>query len=392
VQAASGEIEEKGEQIMNESLSPVACEALPEASQHTHRFKFTGDASEYFGIWIVNLFLSIVTLGIYSPWAKVRKKRYFYGHTWVADSNFEYHGNPIAILKGRIIALLALAFYSGAGYYSPRVAQGILIVLALLAPWLIARSMAFNAFNSSYREIRFHFKASYRDVLMAIWPFIAMAIGFFFLPQPSFDEEHMPTPAEWAVVFLPLLVVLLIYPYIMGAIKRLQVNHSSYGSTPLAISATIGQFYRLYIVAFAIAILGLFVLILTIATMAFIPIIGWVAIPFVYLFFGALYMGYLRSRVTNLTFSSTTLGGRVQFISSMMPMSLAKIYFINLVVISFTLGLMIPWAAVRVARYRASVLALESSGDLDSFVAEIGQQVAATGEEMGEFFDVDLSL
>jgi uncharacterized membrane protein YjgN (DUF898 family) len=53
---------------------------------------------------------------------------------------------------------------------------------------------------------------------------------------------------------------------------------------------------------------------------------------------------------------------------------------------------MIPWAAVRVARYRASVLVLESSGDLDSFVAEIGQQVAATGEEMGEFFDVDLSL
>ena len=124
---------------MNESISPLAGGALPDATQPTHPFKFTGDASEYFGIWIVNLFLSIVTLGIYSPWAKVRKKRYFYGHTWVADSNFEYHGMPIAILKGRIIALLALALYSGASYYSPRTAQGILIVLALLAPWLIAR-------------------------------------------------------------------------------------------------------------------------------------------------------------------------------------------------------------------------------------------------------------
>ena len=89
---------------MNESLSPVAGEALPEVAPHMHRFRFTGDASEYFGIWIVNLFLSIVTLGIYSPWAKVRKKRYFYGHTWVADSNFEYHGNPIAILEGSFTA------------------------------------------------------------------------------------------------------------------------------------------------------------------------------------------------------------------------------------------------------------------------------------------------
>lgn len=377
---------------MTESIAPVASRVSPGGGQQTHAFKFTGDANEYFGIWIVNLFLSIITLGIYSPWAKVRKKRYFYGNTWVADSNFEYHGNPVAILKGRIIALLALALYSGAGYYSPRAAQGIFIVLALLAPWLIVRSMAFNAFNSSYREIRFHFKARYQDVFMAIWPIIAMAIGFFLLPQFNVEDKRMPTPAEWAIIFLPVLAVWLIYPYIMGAIKRLQINHASYGSAPMAISASIGDFYRLYIIASAIAIIGVLALVLVIMTLVFIPVVGWVSMPFVYLFFGAWYMGYLRSRTTNLTFNSTTLNGRVAFISNMTPMRLAKLYFVNLLAITFTLGLMIPWAAVRVARYRASALALESSGDLDSFVAEIGQQVSATGEEMGEFFDVDLSL
>ena len=374
---------------MSASLPPQADGPPPEA---THPFKFTGEASEYFGVWIVNLFLSIVTLGVYSPWAKVRKKRYFYGHTWVADSNFEYHGNPIAILKGRIIALLVLALYSGTSYYSPRTAQGILIVLSLLAPWLIARSLAFNAFNSSYREIRFHFKARYRDVLIAVWPFIAMAVAFFFLPQFDFEEERRPTPTEWVIIFLPLLVVSLIYPYVLGAIKRLQVNHSSYGRAPLAMSASIGQFYRLYLIAYAIGIAGILALILAVMMLARIPISGWLTIPFIYLFFGAWYMGYLRSRTTNLAFNSTTLGDRIEFISNMTPMSLAKIYFVNLLVISFTLGLMIPWAAVRVARYRASALALESNSDLDGFVAASGRQVAATGEEMGEFFDVDLSL
>lgn len=40
--------------------------------------EFTGTAGEYFGIWIVNILLTIVTVGFYSAWAKVRRKRYFY--------------------------------------------------------------------------------------------------------------------------------------------------------------------------------------------------------------------------------------------------------------------------------------------------------------------------
>ena len=56
-----------------------------------HEFSFTGNAKEYFGIWIVNLLLSIITIGIYTAWAKVRRQRYFYGNTWMDGHNFEYH-------------------------------------------------------------------------------------------------------------------------------------------------------------------------------------------------------------------------------------------------------------------------------------------------------------
>ena len=38
--------------------------------------EFSGSAREYFGIWIVNLILTIITLGIYSAWAKVRRQIY----------------------------------------------------------------------------------------------------------------------------------------------------------------------------------------------------------------------------------------------------------------------------------------------------------------------------
>jgi uncharacterized membrane protein YjgN (DUF898 family) len=47
---------------------------------------------------------------------------------------------------------------------------------------------------------------------------------------------------------------------------------------------------------------------------------------------------------------------------------------------------------VRVARYRAECLSLRGEGSLDGFIADATRQVAATGEEMGEMFDLDLSL
>src|SRR5215470_13047448 len=67
--------------------------------------EFRGRGAEFFRIWIVNLVLSVLTLGIYSAWAKVRTRRYFYGNTRLDGVAFEYHARPIAILKGRLLAL-----------------------------------------------------------------------------------------------------------------------------------------------------------------------------------------------------------------------------------------------------------------------------------------------
>ena len=44
-------------------------------TQPYEKIEFTGAAREYFGIWIVNIILSVCTLGIYSAWAKVEEKR-----------------------------------------------------------------------------------------------------------------------------------------------------------------------------------------------------------------------------------------------------------------------------------------------------------------------------
>ncbi|MES2699984.1 MAG: DUF898 family protein, partial [Pseudomonadota bacterium] len=65
--------------------------------------RFTGSGSEYFRIWIVNLLLIVVTLGIYLPWAKVRRLKYFHGNTLVGDEPLGFHGNPRKMLRGYLL-------------------------------------------------------------------------------------------------------------------------------------------------------------------------------------------------------------------------------------------------------------------------------------------------
>ncbi|MDU3936273.1 MAG: DUF898 family protein, partial [Serratia liquefaciens] len=69
--------------------------------QGLHRMKFTGKSSEYFFIWLTNIFLITITLGVYSAWATVREHRYFYNHMELDGEKFDYHAQPLQILIGR---------------------------------------------------------------------------------------------------------------------------------------------------------------------------------------------------------------------------------------------------------------------------------------------------
>src|SRR5882762_2543542 len=126
--------------------------------------RFTGQAGEYFRIWIVNICLSIVTLGIYSAWAKVRRKRYFYGNTLLGESAFEYLADPKAILKGRIVVLAGFVVYSLVGKINPLAGLAMALVFLGVLPWLIVRASRFNAVNSAHRNVRFDFRAGYGEM------------------------------------------------------------------------------------------------------------------------------------------------------------------------------------------------------------------------------------
>ena len=119
---------------------------------------FTGSGSEYFRIWVVNTLLTLSTLGIYSAWAKVRRTRYLWQNTRLDGFAFDYHARPIAILRGRILALSLFGFYTYAFEFSRVAGIVALLLICALGPWLFMRSQQFKLANTSWRGLRFGFE------------------------------------------------------------------------------------------------------------------------------------------------------------------------------------------------------------------------------------------
>lgn len=325
-------------------------------TQQEHAFEFTGDGWEYFKIWIVNLLLSILTLGIYSAWAKVRRLQYFYRNTHLAGASFEYHGTPIAILKGRLIAFALFVVYSVVGNINPLLAILAFVVVAAIMPWLIVRSLRFKLYNSSYRGLRFGFAGG--------------------------------TGAAYTVfLLLPILTILTLYllaPFTHYKIKQYQHNNSRFGDTFFRFDATVGNFYGIYLKALGLLMLaGVF---FSISAALHMPIL-MVILPLLYLYIA----GFMAVRLPNLIWSKTGLGEH-DLTSRMEVWPYLWIAFTNLLGIVFTLGLYIPFAQIRMARYRFEHMGLIAQGDLAEFVAGQVQADSATGEETAEMFDLDISL
>src|SRR5580765_2840542 len=88
-------------------LTPSEPPARPSREIEAWRLAFTGDGGVYFGVWLVNILLTIVTLGLFTPWARRRTVRYFYGHTLVAGSPLEF----TAGIRGMVLGFLLLAAF-----------------------------------------------------------------------------------------------------------------------------------------------------------------------------------------------------------------------------------------------------------------------------------------
>ena len=380
------------------------------------KFEFNGNASEYFKIWIVNIALSIVTLGIYSAWAKVRTRRYFYGNTTLDGSSFDYLADPMNILKGRMIVLAVIIVYIFTTEFIPMLEVGFVLIYMLGLPWMIVKAMQFNLRNTSYRNIRFDFEGSMKEAAI-----IFIGIGL-----------------------LTIITFGLATPYFIKRFKEYSVENSYFGTTPFSFSATTGDFFRVYfkamVIPLVIAIIGIIAAVAipayhsatsmqsqmpqqqeqmeqmtpeqqqaemqrqideitanaglqtntnnpdqelagAVAAMTFAITMAF------YLLIGI----YIQTRTTNLVLNSTSLGEH-SLVSTLRVRNMFFIHLTNIIAMIISLGLLIPWCKIRITRYRLNNLSMIIVDDINRFIATEQNKVKATAGEFADAFDIDMGF
>ncbi len=351
--------------------------AAPSAGPTRYQLKFTGDGQEYFRIWIVNLALTIATLGIYSAWAKVRKQRYFYSNTLLDGSAFGYHAEPLKILKGRIIALVFVGMYFAAVRTSFKATLGMIVLLALVTPWLFVKSRMFTSRVSSWRGIRFNFKEDYRGAYATLLGNLALVVITFGILAPRLT---------WARY-------------------RFLVSRTSFGDEEFTCNARVGTFHSTYWKAVGmtfgvIAAFGVLAAILLPALhLGSAQLPHWAAkaisyglIFLNYAIIGPILLGFTHARNLNEVLNHTDVGPH-RLSGTFRASTLVGLYLRNVLLIIVTAGIYIPWAHVRVARYRCQSIALEAYGSLEQLSASASNAVpGAALEELGSFFDLDFGF
>jgi uncharacterized membrane protein YjgN (DUF898 family) len=350
--------------------------AAPQAAVTFQRASFKGNATEYFGIWIVNILLTIVTLGVYSAWAKVRRNRYFYGNTELMDHSFDYHAKGKQIFIGRLIVFVYIVVYNLTLTFVPYLGAALGIGILLFMPWLIVRSLRFHMRVTSYRNVRFDFVGG------AGGAFVSVFLGSM----------------------VSLLSLGLLAPFATRWLNRYVVNNIRYGGRPLATTVTTGKIYGAWILPASMVVMGVAVLgalaayggpmvkawydstdmpqqqrigvIVALVYAVLIPVI------IVYALAGIIY----KVAVRNAVFNATLFDGQHPLISDLGRARYIWIAFSNTILVLLTFGLMRPWAAVRERRYIAEHTGIAIVGD----VGEVMSNIQATGSAISaEYVDME---
>ncbi len=377
---------------------------------HPMPVSFTGSGSEYFRIWIVNLLLTLVTLGVYYPWAKVRRLRYFYGNTLVGGYGLDFHGNPKRMLRGYLLVGLLMWMYSIAQNVSDLSGLIAFGILAALWPALFRASQQFRLANTSWRGLRFRFTGdtagAYRALLPLFVPGIAAFAALVANGQPPAGAA--PSPVSPAMAMLVPAVMLALVPLCWWMVRKYQHDGYAYAQVQAQLRTGPVSFYWIclkglglvvvaaVLAAFVAGVLagvsvhGLFASEGTTGRAAVVGIMA--AIAAVYLAVALVVWPYFVSRMQNLVWTRTK-SSQVRFDSRLAFWPLVGLTLKNWLLIVLTLGLYWPFAAVAMARMRLQAVTVFTRTDPDEFHARQRRRAEdATGDAAGDLVGVDIGM
>lgn len=314
------------------------------APRQTQRLSFHGAGGSLLGIHIVNVFLTIITLGIYYFWAKVRVRIYLFSQTEFAGDRFAYHGTGKELLLGflKAVALIGVPFFL-VRLGLDLVARGP-IVRALSASISYLALLVFLAFatigarryrlsRTSWRGVRFSFRGKLLD-------FIKLFVGGSLLSTITLG---------------------LYYPFFDTRRHGYLVSHSYFGSQRFSFDGRGKDLFGRF----------LFTILLSLPTL------------------GLCWFWYLARK--QRYFWDHTSFGAARFRCAVTGGKLLALQLGNVVLLVLTLGFGWPWVVVRNARFACRYLVLDGLLDLTS-VQQEAQEVSTTGEGLAGILDAGLDF
>jgi uncharacterized membrane protein YjgN (DUF898 family) len=380
-------------------LEPQSPAAEPELKEPHTPVVFTGSGAEYFRIWAVNLTLTICTLGIYGAWAKVRSLQYFYQHTLLDGSAFDYTANPVSILLGRFLALGLLVVYYLAFENSADAGVAVTFLLACVLPYLLWQSNRFKARNTRFRGLDFGFDGGLREAYAVYMPVIAISFG------PSAAAGYLLGPKEEFWVLLMAGLGFLVLPIFHALFRQYVQSNLRFGDARFVFTARRSDFLRVWawgvVAMVSIAVItGFFVIVIVVLGVVIFGKVGeGNAYPLVvasilattWLIF-MLTLSYFTARFQRLVWDKT-LVGQVTLHCEVPTIKFLRIQFMNTLWVVLSLGLYRPFAAIRSAKFRLECVSASGLDCLNYVAADQDQsRRGALGESAAELFDMDVGL
>lgn len=220
------------------------------------RFEFTGTGAQYFKIWLFNLLLTMLSLGLYYPWAKVRRLQYFYANTQFDGDALTYDGSPTVLARAYALLAAMAGLVGVTSCYSKAGAAVVVLACAALVPWLLHTSLHYQLRHTSWRTLRFGFTGTQKQAYGAILP-ISGATGVVL--AVALLAPFKKTPPTWLGYCAVAVGILLlgIAPWLVWNYKQYQHKHFTLGTLKSRFKATAHDYFRLFLQIYLFTIVAI---------------------------------------------------------------------------------------------------------------------------------------
>jgi uncharacterized membrane protein YjgN (DUF898 family) len=336
---------------------------------------FTGRVGEIYRMFIVNLLLTIITLGIYRFWAKVRYRKYLWSHVSLAGDPFEYTGTGRELLFGFLIILFAVILPLVVVNQVAQVMLGTRHLLLLgsfqLAFYVL---IVFLIGLGTYAAIRYRLSRT-------LWRGIRGGL------TGSRSAYGLRVLGYGVLAFITFGFCL---PLMQVRLSQYLYNHMSFGSGKFAFEASVRPLFRRVV---WVPILGLLMVASLVAAFATWPSakassMGVVAASAAALLMILMIVAYVRYTAASLRYiySRVTFEG-LQLRYDISAWRLFRYAAGNLVILVFTLGLGFPVVLVRMVRIVTDNLTIIGTIDF-AVIRQSTDQRSRFGEGLASAFDI----